>query len=82
MSHEVSTCRPLPFAIRCDILADVKKTSRKIKYRRILLKLSGEVLGNKETGECIDPENLAFMAERVKKIHALGVEVGIVLGLI
>lgn len=45
-----------------------------------MLKLSGEVLGNKETGECIDPENLAFMAERVKKIHALGVEVGIVLG--
>ncbi|MBO6167319.1 MAG: UMP kinase [Kiritimatiellae bacterium] len=51
-----------------------------MKYRRILLKLSGEVLGNKSTGECIDPENLAFMAERVKKIHSLGVEVGIVLG--
>ena len=58
----------------------MKKTSRSIKYRRILLKLSGEVLGNKETGECIDPKNLAFMAERIKKIHALGVEVGIVLG--
>lgn len=51
-----------------------------IKYRRILLKLSGEVLANRTTGECIDPENLAFMAERVKKIHAMGVEVGIVLG--
>ena len=58
----------------------VKKGSRKLKYHRILLKLSGEVLGNKSTGECIDPKNLAFMAERVKKIHALGVEVGIVLG--
>ena len=58
----------------------MKKTSRSIKYRRILLKLSGEVLGNKETGECIDPKNLAFMAERIKRIHALGVEVGIVLG--
>ena len=58
----------------------MKNTSRSIKYRRILLKLSGEVLGNKETGECIDPKNLAFMAERIKKIHALGVEVGIVLG--
>ena len=51
-----------------------------MKYKRILLKLSGEVLGNKETGECIDPKNLAFMAERVKKIHAMGCEVGIVLG--
>lgn len=42
--------------------------------------MSGEVLGNKETGECIDPKNLAFMAERIKKIHSLGVQVGIVLG--
>ena len=58
----------------------MKKSSCKLKYRRILLKLSGEVLGNKETGECIDPKNLAFMAERVKKIHAMGCEVGIVLG--
>ena len=43
----------------------MKKASSKLKYRRILLKLSGEVLGNKTTGECIDPKNLAFMAERV-----------------
>ena len=58
----------------------MKKTTKSVKYKRILLKLSGEVLGNRETGECIDPANLAFMAERVKKIHDLGVEVGIVLG--
>ena len=64
-------------------LQTVKKTSlksKKLKYRRVLLKLSGEVLGNRETGECIDPENLAFMAARVKKIRDLGCEVGIVLG--
>ena len=53
---------------------------KRLKYKRILLKLSGEVLANRETGECIDPAKLAFMAERVKKIHALGCEVGIVLG--
>ena len=53
---------------------------KKLKYKRILLKLSGEVLKNRETGDSIDPSRLAFMAERVKKIHALGVEVGIVLG--
>ena len=52
----------------------------KLKYRRILLKLSGEVLKNREKGDCIDAERLAFMAERVKKIHKLGVAVGIVLG--
>ncbi len=53
---------------------------KKLKYKRILLKLSGEVLKNNETGESIDASRLAFMAQRVKKIHALGVEVGIVLG--
>ena len=51
-----------------------------IKYKRVLLKLSGEALGNRETGECIDPARLAFMAERVKRIVAMGVETGIVLG--
>ena len=44
------------------------------------MKLSGEVLANRQTGECIDPKNLAFMAERVKRIHAMGCEIGIVLG--
>ncbi len=58
----------------------MKKASRKVKYHRILLKLSGEVLGNRETGECIDPKNVAFMAERVRNIHKMGVDVGIVLG--
>jgi uridylate kinase len=64
-------------------LSTVKKVQnrlKKIKYRRVLLKLSGEVLGNRETGECIDPKNLSFMAERIKKVRALGCEVGIVLG--
>ncbi len=51
-----------------------------VKYKRVLLKLSGEVLGNRETGECIDPARLDFMASRILKIHQMGVQVGIVLG--
>ena len=54
--------------------------SPKLKYKRILLKLSGEVLKNREKGDCIDADRLAFMAERVRKIHALGCEGGVVLG--
>ena len=57
-----------------------KSNKIKLKYRRILLKLSGEVLRNRETGDSIDASRLAFMAERVKKIHAMGCEIGIVLG--
>ena len=51
-----------------------------IKYRRIILKLSGEVLGNKASGECIDPDALASMAKRVHRLVEMGVQVGIVLG--
>jgi uridylate kinase len=51
-----------------------------VKYKRILLKLSGEVLGNKASGECIDPEALDSMARRVAKVAQLGVQIGIVLG--
>ncbi len=50
-----------------------------LKYKRILLKLSGEALaGNKEFG--IDPKILDFFAREIKKIHDLGVQIGIVIG--
>lgn len=51
-----------------------------IKYRRILLKLSGEVLGSRASGECIDPEIVASVAQRVKAVAAMGVQIAIVLG--
>ena len=58
----------------------VTKKKDRLKYRRVLLKLSGEALGNRRTGECLDPEHLAYMAARVAKIRKLGCEVGIVVG--
>jgi uridylate kinase len=49
------------------------------KYKRILLKLSGEsLMGKNQFG--IDPAVLTFFAEEIKKIHELGAEVGIVIG--
>ena len=51
-----------------------------LKYKRVLLKLSGEVLGNKTTGECLDPTILESMARRVAKVSKMGVQIGIVLG--
>lgn len=50
-----------------------------LKYKRILLKLSGESLMG-DLGYGIDPEMLVFFAKEVKKIHDLGVEIGIVIG--
>ncbi len=49
------------------------------KYRRILLKLSGEALmGEGSFG--IDPSALKFFASEIKEIHDLGVQIGIVIG--
>ena len=49
------------------------------KYRRILLKLSGEALmGDGEYG--MDPKMLEHLAESIKTIHDDGIEVGIVVG--
>lgn len=51
----------------------------KLKYKRILLKLSGEsLMGNK--GHGIDPEVLNFFAAEIKKVHDLNVQIGIVIG--
>ena len=56
------------------------RESQPIKYRRILLKLSGEVLGNRAAGECIDPEIVAGVAQRVQAVAGLGVQIAVVLG--
>jgi uridylate kinase len=50
-----------------------------LKYKRLLLKLSGEsLMGNK--GHGIDPAVLTFFASEIKKVHDIGVQVGIVIG--
>ena len=49
------------------------------KYRRVLLKLSGEsLMGQNRFG--IDPQVVQRIAEEIKDIHSLGVEIGIVIG--
>jgi uridylate kinase len=49
------------------------------KYKRILLKLSGEALVGSQ-GYGIDPEVVKNTAKQVKEIYNLGVEIGIVIG--
>ena len=51
-----------------------------LKYRRVLLKFSGEVLRDGKTGECISPDVVMAMANKVKAAVDLGCEVAIVLG--
>ncbi len=49
------------------------------KYRRVLLKLSGEaLLGDRRFG--ISPEYTRYLAEEIRGVHELGVQVAVVIG--
>ncbi len=51
-----------------------------LKYRRVLLKLSGEILRDPGSGECICPTVVAAMAANVQRVVSLGCQLAIVLG--
>ncbi|HEU5288767.1 MAG TPA: UMP kinase [Candidatus Limnocylindria bacterium] len=49
------------------------------KYKRVLLKLSGEaLLGDKKFG--ISPEYVRYLADEIRKVHEMGVQVAVVIG--
>ncbi len=50
-----------------------------LKYKRILLKLSGEALGG-ESGRGIDVHEAESIASRIKEVRHMGVEVAVVIG--
>jgi uridylate kinase len=50
-----------------------------LRYKRILLKLSGEALMGSQ-GFGIDPEVLQEISQEVKEVHELGAEVAVVIG--
>jgi uridylate kinase len=58
---------------------DMAPVEGRLRYSRILLKLSGEaLLGERQYG--VDPKFCAFIAQQVADVHAMGVQVGIVVG--
>jgi hypothetical protein len=71
------SCEGLAGLVQLTFAKDV--TAVMLRYKRVLLKLSGEALmGNQGFG--IDPEVVQEISQEVKEIHALGVEVAIVIG--
>ncbi len=50
------------------------------KYKRILIKLSGETLQNRESGLAIDHDSTVAVAKRIQGLVEMGVEVAIVVG--
>jgi uridylate kinase len=54
-------------------------TAQVLKYRRVLLKYSGEVLQGRGSNG-VEPYALDFVVSQIKQLQELGVEVGIVIG--
>ena len=50
------------------------------RFQRVLLKLSGEILAGEDGGHGIQEGVISQLAGEVAEIHALGVQVGLVLG--
>jgi uridylate kinase len=57
-----------------------QKPARKPKYKRILLKLSGEAFQNKTNGDSLDPQILVSIARQIKRVRDMGVQVAVVVG--
>ncbi len=61
-------------------LTDSQQPQTKPKFKRVLLKISGEVLKDPLNGETISPARLEGICESLKSVHTLGVQVGLVVG--
>lgn len=49
------------------------------KYKRIIIKLSGEALAE-DIGFGINPKTVGEVAKTLKEVHALGIDIGIIVG--
>jgi len=67
-------------SLKVSVLMEIQADGTQPRYRRIVLKLSGEVLRCRETGEAIDGAVLHKVCEQVKSVYDLGVEIGLVVG--
>ncbi|MCM1305734.1 MAG: UMP kinase [Firmicutes bacterium] len=56
------------------------KLDSNVKYKRVIIKLSGEALASDATGMGIDMKKLDYVCDEIADIRKLGVEVGIVIG--
>lgn len=61
-------------------MAPTTSAGRQVDYKRILLKLSGEALQNREKGLSIDPDITDSVARRIRTVRRRGVDVAIVIG--
>ena len=56
------------------------KSRKKPRFKRIVLKVSGEALRENGSNDNISPQIVQKIAEQIREVHALGVEIAIVIG--
>ena len=61
-------------------MPSAKSADTRTRYKRVILKLSGEVLRGGKSGDPTDADTLFHVCSQVKEIHELGVQVGVVIG--
>lgn len=64
----------------CTRLAGPASAGEGLKYRRALVKLSGEALAGDQGGFGIDPAAVQELAAEIEGVHAAGVALGLVVG--
>ncbi len=50
----------------------------RVKYQRILLKISGEIIGR--DSQIFSPQTLEYICKQIISVHNLGVKIGVVIG--
>jgi uridylate kinase len=61
-------------------MAEISSSKVSPHYRRVVLKISGEALKEHGSMESISPQIVSQVAHQIKEVHAMGVEVAIVIG--
>ena len=56
----------------------MRNRGKKLKYKKAILKISGEFLGTK--GKLFDRNSITYITEQIVKVHQAGVRLGIVVG--
>jgi len=56
------------------------KPSHKSKYQRVLFKLSGEAMRNRQSRPSIDPDMVRTVAARIKTARTMGAQIAVVIG--
>src|SRR5260370_14729726 len=61
-------------------MSNLESVAGQPKYRRIVLKLSGEALREPGSHEAISPSIVTDVAKQIQQVSELGVEIAVVIG--